>query len=94
MKAYGGVDVEIHLFMNSALVGGEWSATCPGRFNYGGRAPMPIGWATDPFWTSWRSGKSRQYWDSNSDCLAVNPIASRYTDCAIPASFSNNKFTL
>jgi hypothetical protein len=35
MKAYGGVDV----FLTSALVGGEWSVTRPGRFTLGERAP-------------------------------------------------------
>jgi hypothetical protein len=39
MKAYGGVDVEIHIFLTSALVGGEWSASRPGRFTPGERAP-------------------------------------------------------
>jgi hypothetical protein len=32
MKTYGGVDVEIHVFLASALVGSEWSASHPGRF--------------------------------------------------------------
>jgi hypothetical protein len=32
MKAYGEVDVEIHIFLTSALVGGERSASRPGRF--------------------------------------------------------------
>jgi hypothetical protein len=32
MKAYGGVDVQIHIFLTSALAGGEWSASRPGRF--------------------------------------------------------------
>jgi hypothetical protein len=32
MKAYGRVDVQIHIFLNSALVVGEWSAPHPGRF--------------------------------------------------------------
>jgi hypothetical protein len=32
MKACGGVDVQIHIFLTSALVGGEWSASRPGRF--------------------------------------------------------------
>jgi hypothetical protein len=32
MKAYGGVDVEIHIFLTSAQAGGEWSASLPGRF--------------------------------------------------------------
>jgi hypothetical protein len=29
MKEYGGVDVWIHIFLTSALLGGEWSASCP-----------------------------------------------------------------
>jgi hypothetical protein len=33
MKAYGGVDIEIHVSLTSALVGSEWSASHPGRFN-------------------------------------------------------------
>jgi hypothetical protein len=32
MKAYGVVDVQIHIFLTSALAGGEWSASRPGRF--------------------------------------------------------------
>jgi hypothetical protein len=32
MKAYGEVDVYIHIFLTSALAGGEWSASRPGRF--------------------------------------------------------------
>jgi hypothetical protein len=28
----GGVDVKIHVFLTSALVGREESASCPGRF--------------------------------------------------------------
>jgi hypothetical protein len=32
MKAYGGVDVQIHIFLTSALAGGKWSASRPGRF--------------------------------------------------------------
>jgi hypothetical protein len=38
MKAYGGVDVYIHIFFTSALAGGEWSASRPGRFIPGERA--------------------------------------------------------
>jgi hypothetical protein len=32
MKAYGGVDVQIHIFLISATAGGEWSASRPCRF--------------------------------------------------------------
>jgi hypothetical protein len=35
MKAYGRVDVEIHIFLTSTLAGGEWSASRPGRFTPG-----------------------------------------------------------
>jgi hypothetical protein len=38
MKAYGGVDVEIHIFLTWALAGSEWSASRPGRFTPGERA--------------------------------------------------------
>jgi hypothetical protein len=38
MKVYGGADVWIHVFFASALVGGEWSPSRPGRFDPGERA--------------------------------------------------------
>jgi hypothetical protein len=41
MKAYGEVDVHIHIFLTSPLVGGELSASCPGRFTPGNHW---IGW--------------------------------------------------
>jgi hypothetical protein len=39
MKTYGGVDILIYVFLPSALDGGEWSASRPGRFTAGERAP-------------------------------------------------------
>jgi hypothetical protein len=39
MKAYGRVNVQIHIFSTSALVGGKWSASRPGIFTPGERAP-------------------------------------------------------
>jgi hypothetical protein len=39
MKAYGGVDVQIHVFFTSTLVWGEWSALRHDRFSPGKRAP-------------------------------------------------------
>jgi hypothetical protein len=35
MKPYGGVDLQIHIFLTSALAGGEWSDSLPGRFTPG-----------------------------------------------------------
>jgi hypothetical protein len=40
MKMCGGVDVYIHVFLNSALVGDEWLASHPGSFTPGERAPV------------------------------------------------------
>jgi hypothetical protein len=50
MKAYGGGDVEIHIFLNSALVWGQWSTSRPGRFTPRERAPgtHSIGGWVDP----------------------------------------------
>jgi hypothetical protein len=35
METYGGVDVETQVFLTSALVAVEWSASRPGRFTPG-----------------------------------------------------------
>jgi hypothetical protein len=50
MKAYGGVDAYIHIFLTSALVGGEWLASLHGRFTPGEKAPGThwIGGWVDP----------------------------------------------
>jgi hypothetical protein len=50
MKAYEGVDAYSHIFLTSALAGGEWSASCPGRFTPGERATGThwIGGCVDP----------------------------------------------
>jgi hypothetical protein len=41
--AYGGMDAYIHIFLTTALAGGEWSASRPSRFKPGERALVPIG---------------------------------------------------
>jgi hypothetical protein len=50
MKAYGGVDALTHIFLTSALVGGELSASHPGRFTLGerGRSTHWIGGSVNP----------------------------------------------
>jgi hypothetical protein len=59
MKAYRGVDVYIHVFVTQAPVGGEWSASSPGRFNPGERASVNhwIGGWVDP-----RAGLENKKW--------------------------------
>jgi hypothetical protein len=75
MKSYGGVDVEIHIFLTSALVGGEWSASRPVRFTPRERAPVTH-WIGD--WVGPRTGlddmerrESCPYQDSNSNPSVV-----------------------
>jgi hypothetical protein len=50
MKTYGGVDVWIHVFLTSAVIGDEWSASHPDRFVPGERVPGTnrIGGWVDP----------------------------------------------
>jgi hypothetical protein len=39
MKTYRGMDGKPQVFLNSALVGGEWSASNPGLFTPGESVP-------------------------------------------------------
>jgi hypothetical protein len=80
MKTYGGVDVYIHVFLTSALVGCEWSASRPGRFTSAERAPDTQwigGWVgLRAVCTAWKEEKSCPYRDSNPDPYADDqPIA-------------------
>jgi hypothetical protein len=89
MMAYGGVGVEIHIFLTSALVGGEWSASRPGRFTPGERTPgtHSIGGWVDP-----RAGlydvmkildptgtRTPTSWSSNLQLVAIPTTLSRLT---------------
>ena len=38
-----GVEVYLHVFINLALVEGEWSDSRPGRFPPGNESTLPIG---------------------------------------------------
>jgi hypothetical protein len=42
MKMYGGVDVQIHVFLTSALDGGEQSASRSSHFTPGKEPPVPM----------------------------------------------------
>jgi hypothetical protein len=54
---YAGVEVQLHAFLTSALGGGEWLASRPGRFTFDVRLQVPIGqkagWAAVPVNTTY-----------------------------------------
>jgi hypothetical protein len=86
MKAYGGVAVYSHIFLTSALVGGEWSASRPCCFT-------PVEKAPGTHWTGGWMGLRADLDDVNRIFLTlsgaelrplvVQPVASRYTDCSL-----------
>jgi hypothetical protein len=69
----------IHIFLTSALVGGEWSTSRHGTHWIGGWVGPRIGL------DNVKNRKSLTFRNSNSDSSTFQPVASRYTDCAIPA---------
>jgi hypothetical protein len=88
MKTYGGVDVQIHVFLTSVLVG-EWSASRTGRFTPRGKSPGTH-WIGG--WVDHRAGlddvEKRKFLTLPGlelDTSVVQPVASRHTDCPIPA---------
>jgi hypothetical protein len=50
MEALGGEEYSSYSFMTSALDGGEWSASRPGRALPPGKGPE-AGWAPETVWT-------------------------------------------
>jgi hypothetical protein len=78
-----------HIFLTSALAGGDWSVSRPCRFTSGERDPCAhwIGGLVDPRpgLDDMEKGDSYPHRDSSSYPSVVQPVASRYTDYAIPA---------
>jgi hypothetical protein len=90
MKTYGELAVQIPVFLSSALVRGESSASSPCRVNPGERAPVPaghrrLGGLQSP------SGRYEEMKIHNPTVTRTptpqssSPISSRYTDCATTA---------
>jgi hypothetical protein len=85
VKTYGGMGIQIHVFVSPELGGVEWSASQPGRFTHGTL------WIEG--WVGPRTGlddvENRNIFalhrDWNFGPSVAQPVASRYTDWAIPA---------
>jgi hypothetical protein len=83
MKTYRGVDVDFHIFLTSALVGGEWSASRPCRFTLGKEGRLG-----GPQSRPGQYGEVKIFDPTGTRTpapLVVQPVTSRYTDWAIPA---------
>jgi hypothetical protein len=84
MKALGGE--EYSSYSTSALDGGEWSASRPGRALAPGKGPpvpfgQEAGWAPEPVWTQrLEETHLRLCWGSNLDRPVIQPVARHYTD--------------
>jgi hypothetical protein len=93
MKTYGGVDVQIQIFLTMALVRDEWSASRPGRFTSGVRAPGTHwigGWVGLRPSLDVEKRKFWPYWASNSSVF--QPFSS-YTDCAFQVLITTARVT-
>jgi hypothetical protein len=90
MKAYRGVDVQIHIFFTSALVGSEWSASRLGRFTPGEEAPGTLwieGWVCPT--AGLEDVEKRKFLTLKGlELQHLGRPASRYTDYAIPAPYN------
>jgi hypothetical protein len=91
MKAYGGVGVYIHIFLTSALAGGEWLASRSDLFTFGGRVHGTywIGDLVDP-WAGLDDVEKGKFLTLPRFGIPTLPglvqrVASSYTDWAAPA---------
>jgi hypothetical protein len=81
-----GEEYSSYTFSTTALDGGEWSASRPGRASAPGKGPsVPIvqeaGWATEPVWTQRLEEKSFSLCrESKLDRPVVQPVARHCTD--------------
>jgi hypothetical protein len=90
MDKYEGVEIQLHMFLITALDEGKWSALRPGRFTPRERAP---GTHSTGGWVGPRAVLDAVVrrkipsprWESNPRTPIVQPLAQCYTDCAIMA---------
>lgn len=81
MKAFKGVEVQLHPFLTSTLDGGEWSASCLGCvMPLGKDLPVPIelqtGWTPELVWLLWKGAslpllRKRLKFQNNPACTIV-----------------------
>jgi hypothetical protein len=88
MKAYRGVDVKNHVFLASVLVGGEWPASGLGRFTPG--THWTGGWVSPTAGLNdMEKRKLLTLPGLEFRSQVLQPVASRYTDCATADLLTN-----
>jgi hypothetical protein len=99
MKTYGGVDVYIHIFLTSALeVSGQLHAPAALPLGKSPRYPFYRRLGGPQSWSGWY-GEVNIFDPTGTRTpapLVVQPVASHYTDWAIPAplhSFTNRYYS-
>jgi hypothetical protein len=83
-KTYGRVDVQIHVFLTSALLGGELSSSRPVFTTPGKNCRYPLYKKIGGPQNLYGQEKSCHCRVSNCEPSAVQPVASRYNDWAVP----------
>jgi hypothetical protein len=82
MKVYGGINIQIHIFLTLVLAAGEWLASRPGHFTHRERAPGAhwIGRLGGPQSWSGRHGEEKILYPAgtNSNPSVIQPITGRY----------------
>jgi hypothetical protein len=82
MEALGGEEYSSYSFTTSALDGGEWSASLPGRALPPGKGPpvhivQDAGWASELVWTQRIEEKS--FAPAGDRTPVVQPVVRHYT---------------
>jgi hypothetical protein len=86
-RLLGAEELSSYSFTMSALDGGEWSASRPGRALVPGKEPpipfvLEAGWAPEPVWTQARGKILCLCRGSNFNRPVVQPVVRHYTDWA------------
>ena len=54
MKAYKGIEVQLHAFLPSVVDGSEWSTSCSDHFTFEKESLVSIGWTSEHIWMFWK----------------------------------------
>jgi hypothetical protein len=91
MKAYGGVDIQLHPFLTLLIDGGEWSDSHLGTWSLV-PTELEAGWASEPLWTRQKSVPAAD--QTTILQLPAHSLFTTYTNYAVPSPWTTNAFSL